>query len=107
MSRVWLEARFHVTRPLVKLLKPGAQPRCSLGTASNAFIHVTDWHATFCALAGVSAADDVPVQRVQQRVPARACIIIMWTEGEEVVIFGVRGVPAVRPRAGPPWEAGR
>jgi hypothetical protein len=25
----------------------------------SGYIHITDWYATFCALAGVDAADDV------------------------------------------------
>ena len=34
-------------------------------------------------------------------------LLVPWGTEEPLEFFGVRGVPAVRPRAGPPREAGR
>jgi arylsulfatase A-like enzyme len=36
-------------------------PSATRGTVSRALIHLTDWHATFAALAGLSAANTGPV----------------------------------------------
>jgi len=44
----------------VAFMAGGALPAAARGTTAGAYVHVTDFHATFCALAGVPAADDVP-----------------------------------------------